>query len=245
MEEFPMFSPLNDPSVDQWFQQFNAPLKRLPAEERAHLHTEVRQHLEALVVANQELGSTPEEAWAHALNQFGKPQIIGKRLAWEWQENQQKPDAAWHAVAFGIRAHLGWVLSFLLLFAILSHTQAGTSKVTLLHNIQFAAAALVLPAFIGVCRPAHALKAALYSLLFFDLIGFCFTLPFFWQAYTGHFAANAQPVTFLSWASGALLGVGRTLIVAYLASVTRRGWYKPTLADFKLRLPRRRAVSQG
>lgn len=63
-----MLSSLNDPSLDQWFQQFNAPLKRLPVEERAQLHTEVRQHLEALVAANEELGSTPEEAWAHALH---------------------------------------------------------------------------------------------------------------------------------------------------------------------------------
>ena len=29
-------------------------------------------------------------------------------------------------------------------------------------------------------------------------------------------------------------------VIAYLASVTRRGWYTPSLADFKLTLPRRR-----
>jgi len=27
--------------------------------------------------------------------------------------------------------------------------------------------------------------------------------------------------------------------IAYLASVSKRGWYKPTLADFKLALPRK------
>ena len=57
-----MFSPLNDPQVEHWFQRLNAPLKRLPAEERTQIHQEVRQHLEALAAANEELGSSPEEA---------------------------------------------------------------------------------------------------------------------------------------------------------------------------------------
>ena len=52
-----MFSPLNDPQVEEWFQRLNAPLQRLPLAERVELHTEVRQHLDALVAANKELGS--------------------------------------------------------------------------------------------------------------------------------------------------------------------------------------------
>lgn len=240
-----MFSPLNDPSVDQWFQQFNAPLKRLPVEERAQLHTEVRQHLEALVAANEELGSSSAEAWTHALNQFGKPKIIGKRLAWEWQENQQTPEAAWHAVRFGIRAHLGWALLFLLPFAALSHAEFTTVDARLLHYIQGVAGTLLLPAFIGFCRPSHAIKAALYSSLLFIGLGFCLVLPFLWQTYTGHSAGNAYPITLLSWAEGRIPETVSTLIAAYLASVTRRGWYRPTLSDFKISLPRRRAVSRG
>jgi len=33
--------------------------------------------------------------------------------------------------------------------------------------------------------------------------------------------------------------LGQT-VVAYLASVTKRGWYRSSLADFKLTLPRKR-----
>ena len=50
VERFPMFSPLENESVDTWFQRFNAPLKNLPAEERILLYQEVRQYLESLVV---------------------------------------------------------------------------------------------------------------------------------------------------------------------------------------------------
>ena len=85
-----MFSPLENESSEQWFQRLNAPLKRLPAEQRAELHAEVRQHLEALAAANEELGSTPEEAWEHALAQFGDPGNFGKRMAQEWHLGQNR-----------------------------------------------------------------------------------------------------------------------------------------------------------
>lgn len=78
-----MFSPLENEELDHWFQRLNAPLKHLPAQERVQLHAEVRQHLEALVAANEELGSTPEEAWQFALTQFGDPTRIGRRLGRE------------------------------------------------------------------------------------------------------------------------------------------------------------------
>ncbi len=90
-----MFNPSENEALDQWFQRLNAPLKRLPPQERAELHQEVRQHLESLVAANEELGSSPQEAWELAMTQFGDPARIGRRLAWEsgggWPGNR----AAW------------------------------------------------------------------------------------------------------------------------------------------------------
>ena len=78
-----MFNQLESRALDQWFQRFNTALRRLPAAERADLHQEVRQHLDSLVAANEELGSSPDEAWELALAQFGDPARIGRRISWE------------------------------------------------------------------------------------------------------------------------------------------------------------------
>ena len=106
-----MFSPLNDPQVEQWFQRLNAPLKRLPAEERTQIHQEVRQHLEALAAANKELGSSPEEAWEHALKQFGDPGKFGKRMAREWKLGKTGCRVEIVAIGFGFGLQvLSWLI---------------------------------------------------------------------------------------------------------------------------------------
>ena len=110
-----MFSPLNDPQVEQWFQRLNAPLKRLPAEERTQLHHEVRQHLEALAAANEELGSSPSEALELALQQFGDPSKFGKKMAQEWHQGKIgfRADAA--AVMFGVGCQMTIMIAWMVL----------------------------------------------------------------------------------------------------------------------------------
>jgi uncharacterized membrane protein len=75
-----MFSPRKQTETEDWFQRLNAPLNGLPAAERAEMRTEIRQHLDALTAAHEELGSPPDEAWRLALAQFGDPTRIGRRL---------------------------------------------------------------------------------------------------------------------------------------------------------------------
>ena len=101
-----MFDPSENKALDEWFQRFNAPLKRLPAEERAELRQEVRHHLESLVAANEELGTSPQEAWELALTQFGDPTRIGRRLASEWRHGRSRisPDMA--AVLYTLMAQI-------------------------------------------------------------------------------------------------------------------------------------------
>ncbi len=72
-----MLNPSENEALNQWFQRLNAPLKCLPPQERAGLHQEVRQHLESLAAANEELGSPPQEAWELAMIQFGNPPRLG------------------------------------------------------------------------------------------------------------------------------------------------------------------------
>ena len=135
-----MFSPLSDPHVDEWFQRFSGALKRLPAAERADLHQEVRQHLESLVAANEELGSSPQEAWQLAMAQFGDPAKIGWRLRREALALPRDPNqwAANPRTAAGI-------YSFVLC--------TGSLALLAVVTFVFASAALVLAPGMAVSSP--------------------------------------------------------------------------------------------
>ena len=222
-----MFNPLDNEALDEWFQRLNAPLKRLPTEDRAELHQEVRQHLEALVAANEELGSSSSEAWEHALTQFGDPARIGKRLAWEWRRGQGwvSPDMA--AILYGLATHLVAAVAVTafakILFAL---GLTGSTDVTL--EYLFGVPVLV---GMGVGRkyPERALAGAFYGALTWPILPVSAVLPVFVAAPVVY--AVSLPLLF------SVLWLGLTCGAAYLASVTRRGWYRPTLADFKLTLP--------
>ena len=243
-----MFSSLNDPQVEQWFQRLNSSLKFLPAEEQAKMEMEVRQHLEALAAANVELGTSPQEAAKLALTQFGSPTKFGRRIAHEWQRQQgwisEEATFALSIVcmyvvsAVGIRAAC-WLIPNL--YHSLTGIDIGASISTPTYELLGVPIAMGLA--IGRKYPNHALIATLY------VVSFTSILPFFT-------AALALPVQNLA---GALAGWGTvighaagllagsfllTCGAAYLASVTKRGWYKPTLADFKLTLPKRHQVSR-
>lgn len=234
-----MLNPFEDEALDRWFQRFNAPLKRLSAEERAELHQEVRQHLEALAAANVELGSTSEEALQHALVQFGNPTRIGRKMYQEWQHGRTESCADMKAIMFGyglqaIRGVVGQSLFFYPQNGTLSHLNP-----LLLWMLGFPATALI--GFgIGRKYPQQALKSALLW-------------PFLWPVglwaeatilYNGGWMHLSMleplPRVLLDSvhynATTALLSCA----VAYLASITKRGWYKPSLADFKLTLPQAR-----
>lgn len=229
-----MPSPLNDPRSEDWFRRFNAPLKCLPAEERAALHTEVSQHLDALAAANIELGSSPEEAWKYALTQFGDPARIGRRLLWEWRRSRCVITPDMVAVLYGLAAHV--VLTFLLLpatFLVMTAAHFDTTMRTLVHWEYWLVVPLLTGAMMGRRFPKQAVTAAFYI---------TFTLPMLPMVLiTALLMAQTIPADLFAaflWPPAWLtLGCG----AAYLASVTRRGWYRPALADFKLSLPQKKA----
>lgn len=93
----------NDEQLDHFFQRLNKPLKRMPQPARAELHQELRQHLDALIAAHEELGSSPEEAFELALRQFGDPAKVGRKLWWEWfLSSRQKPSEAVTAAGYAL-----------------------------------------------------------------------------------------------------------------------------------------------
>lgn len=228
-----MFSPLNDPQVEQWFRRLNASLKGLPAAERAELHSEVRQHLEALAAANEELGSSPEEAWKHALTQFGDPAEIGRRLAWEWRRGRGwvSPDMA--AVLYTLGAHVlsmtALVLcTILVMLAFRLYDSSGTT-----FTLEYLVGVPILAgAAVGRRFPNRALTGAFYAAIAWPL------LPLMVVAAVSITRLNVPDLlSVMLWPAAWLtLGCG----AAYVASARqRRQWYRPTLADFALRLPQR------
>ncbi len=244
-----MFSPLNDPQVEHWFQRLNGPLKRLPADERTQIHQEVRQHLEALATANEELGSSPHEAAELALMQFGDPGKFGKRMAQEWSQGKMgfRADAA--AIGFVLSYQtlliIAWTVSINAWTWLYGHHNqpfAGTLS-ELGYLLSFGGTA-VLYATLGRKYPFQAVKGAFYGDLLFtvcNLTWFAGMLAF------GQF--HPQPPLSASIGHALLwtlrwlpLWLAAKVAVAYLASVTKRGWYKPTWEDFKLTWPKRRIM---
>jgi hypothetical protein len=88
-----MFIQFSTEQMEQYFNQVNRSLGRMPQQDRAELHQELRQHLEALFATHMELGVSPEEAFAAALNQFGEPRKIGRRMFQEWRKDRKKKQA--------------------------------------------------------------------------------------------------------------------------------------------------------
>lgn len=232
-----MSSPLNDPQVEQWLQRFDTPLKRLPVADRLELHSEVRQHLDALVAANEELGNSPGAAWAAALRQFGDPTQIGLKMYKEWQQDRAA-NSSIAAVGFGTLLHLSCTAAVLINFQCSNHNSFDW-----LNSLLTFTSLLLINAIIGWGYPYQALRAVLYGDLFSAFASLLFVLPVMLHPHTEHYG-HSDVVMMSASASAILLRVAwsvlRACSVAYLASVTKRGWYKPSLADFKLTLPRDR-----
>jgi len=234
-----MFSPHDSPAVKDWFQRFDAASRHLPAEERAVQRQEIQQHLEALVVAHEELGTPPAEAWRLALTQFGNPTKIGRKIGEEWQQGRTGPSADKHAIQYAT-GHIGCYIAYFIFFCWLRNLWLNGG-----HFVPLPAAVYLIYVFggtipvgvlIGRTRPLQAIRVVLYASLLYAC-QFEFYLVTNSSEVRAAFLHTYPSLTvhllLLTWV------LGQTAI-AYLASVTKRGWYKPTLADFKLTLPRRR-----
>lgn len=245
-----MFNPWESGAVEEWFERFNARLRRLPAEERSQMQLEVRQHLEALAAANEERGGSPQEAWERAVEQFGDPAKIGERLLCEYQESRSGPYSGLIAVGFGIGLHLlrfGLYWLWILMPTLSLHYQSSIWYSPPLNTLLAYAFPLLIPFIIGRIYPYQAIRGAFYGLLFYHFVIFCVFLSFLVRYYLeSHFGLQSPPeFLYGRWIGSALVMLFLNSAVAYLVSVTKRGWYRPSLADFKLTLPRfRRQTSR-
>jgi len=206
-----MFKPLEDEAIKVWFRRLDAALGRMPAEEKTRQRDEVRQHLEALATSNTAQGQPLDAAWNAALVQFGDPTQIGRKLYREWKQSRT-----------GFRAAIGFGLSLQLALKLLGASLIISGMPLIVYFVVYLACTPLAGVFIGRKYPMQAIRATFYTSVLCNL----------WLGITYHHS----PI-FLVKVS---VIIGFQVLVAYFASVTRRGWYKPALADFKLTLPRRR-----
>ena len=217
-----MFSPLNDSKVIEWFQRLDTAWKRMPDEERTRQREEVQQHLESLVAAKVAEGQASDEAWNTALTQFGDPAQFGRKLYREWKQSKVGFRAEMFAILFALELQV-LIRLFFVLFGFMMVVGIPPLACVLLYLACFPLACV----FVGRRYPMQAIKGMFYSGLLCSL----------WMGVE----YQTSPVRFLA---STFIVVSFQVLIAYLASVTKRGWYRPTLADFKLTLPGRWQISR-
>ena len=240
-----MFSPLNDPHIEDWFQRLNAPLKRLPADERTQLHLEVRQHLDALAAANEELGSSPDEARRFALEQFGDPGKFGRQMLREAMTLGPDPNqwakkplmAAWMYCSVVSLLGVGaiwtvWMACLGLLWTFAPMLSESSLLSILVSNFVGAGmlAASVLGGWLtGRKMKSHALAGAVCALFSLSVPDTLLLLLVDHDVPGGF--------KFSAWAISGCVS-------AYFASVTKRGWYNPMWEDLKITLLKRWQIAK-
>lgn len=238
-----MFSPHDSHPAKEWFRRFDAASRHLPAEERTSQRQEIKQHLEGLVAAKVAQGQSNGAAWESALKQFGDPTQIGRKMYREWQQGQTGFRADMKAILFGIglQALRRFVVQLLFFFWFNSLYAHGKGLVGVSLVVQSTLAyggSVFIYAAIGRKYPLQAIKGAFYTTVLWNLWAW---ILFVIAASDRHNAlVHPLPVWLIHSVLLIPLWVVIHVAIAYLASVTKRGWYRPSLADFKLTLPRRR-----
>jgi hypothetical protein len=144
-----------------------APLaKIIPFEKRRELRAEMREHLEALIAAYQELGDTSEGAVENALAQFGSAQSVSRRWREEWERTD--PAASTQAATRLAVRWFGAATLLTAIFLLLSGAYINYSfglSLFLLLGVGLPTAAGAAVGFTAPSRPAQGTFRAL-SLLF-------------------------------------------------------------------------------
>ncbi|MBC7806728.1 MAG: hypothetical protein H7145_11305 [Akkermansiaceae bacterium] len=75
------------PELDNYLSTLDKEIKDLSVDERATVREELRQHLDAMIAAEEELGASPSIAVDAALEKFGNAKELGRRLRVESEQN--------------------------------------------------------------------------------------------------------------------------------------------------------------
>lgn len=216
-----MLNQFDDEETAAYFERLNAPLRKMPQADRAELHAELRQHLDALAAAHEELGASPVEAAHAALKQFGDPKRIGRRLFGEWRRS--RPPSLWSAIG-----HMTFWKLVMLALSLTTGFSLGSISVAKFNGVVGLPTACLLfiisPLFAGIITglkmPKKAAPGALYS-------GLPFVLPFLIMVLSGNGDGLSSLILAFNWLVVSFIG-------AHAASAYRRGgFYRLSLSDFK------------
>jgi len=162
----------SDPRIEDYLDQVGAPLIGwVPYAARMELRAELQAHLESLVAAYQELGSSPDAAVREALAQSGDPQAVAREWVREWELvlPRRKATPAWRSTlvalgCFGLATNLA--------LGLIAVAQTSQPMGQLWNLLVFGALLLVLPFIAGLAtgllspaRPARGAVSALALLI--------------------------------------------------------------------------------
>lgn len=93
---------MNAPSqydlVTEYLARLQVGLLRLPAKEREEAYRELAQHVEALVADAADAGGDQEEAVRKALDKFGEPEKIGRKVANDYWRKELRDGAIFRMI---------------------------------------------------------------------------------------------------------------------------------------------------
>jgi len=198
--------------VEDYLDHLCHPLvERLPFAEREVIRAEVRAHIDGLIRAHCELGSSESEATLAALNQFGDPKSIGQALLREHSTVRGKlPLAAWTMLNLTLGAAAG--VSLFVGIDCLLHTMLQATIFPFLGpDLVFGAAIGWVPALIQLRSPrpvvpAIARAATVYAGSMAALILFVETISCRWSRISIGTLQFMLLATLASAAIGALAG---------------------------------------
>ena len=235
-----MFSQFDNEEMENYFNGLNAQLKRMPAADRAEAHQELRQHLDALIAAHEELGAIPQEATEAAIRQLGDPVKTGRKLFREWQLSRSRGS---HLPILEIICASG--LLFALYLGVLNLQAQSNIPIWVRGLWIYLCPPLIAGSVFGLFRPSNALRNAAQASLALSGTVIVLSLPALSRdlACVGSQLAyglpNSAPCIYWmgQWADDAVLAIQTLASIlggllpggcaAYLISSWRRGGFYP------------------
>jgi hypothetical protein len=168
----PADHPRADPRMEDYLDQVCAPLVGwVPYDARMELRVELRAHLESLVAAYRELGSSHDAAVRSALAQSGDSDAVARDWIREWERvlPPRKAPSAWRSILVALGC-FGYATSVAL--ALLLAAQSSEPGGFGWHVLLCAMLGIALPCLAGLttglfspARPERAVLAALLVLI--------------------------------------------------------------------------------
>ena len=208
-----------DAQIDVYLDAICAGLpSEAPAEAVQDMRREMRGHLQAAVIAGQELGNSPEQALEHALAQFGKPHVVARQWQEEWETTltETKAVSFWPSLKLALKVWTVMTVATLIigfLIRTVSLLKGEATVFSILTLTAFFAPPLIAGTIIGLRTRRHPVLATLagYALLLpVLLIGFI-GLNVWQVSYTGWLTAKTVSHPF-----GYYVGTGIQGVLSFL-----------------------------